>query len=171
MSGSETRVLVRRALPDEVATVSSVLGEAARWLEDRGEPLWARDELALSVLTLEIQAGHYYLALTADGEGAGVLRLTFDDPEFWGDTPAVTAAYVHRLAVRRAHAGGGVSSALLTWARGEAERHGCSYLRLDCDAARPKLRHLYERFGFRYHSDRQVGPYLVARYELALRAP
>ena len=31
-------------------------------------------------------------------------------------------------------------------------------------ASRPKLRELYERFGFQFHSFREVGPYYVARY-------
>jgi hypothetical protein len=34
--------------------------------------------------------------------------------------------------------------------------------------SRPWLRAVYERSNFRHHSDRQVGPYFVARYELAL---
>jgi hypothetical protein len=41
-------------------------------------------------------------------------------------------------------------------------------LRLDCEASRPRLRAVYEGFGFRHHSDRQVGPYFVSRYEYAL---
>ena len=44
-------------------------------------------------------------------------------------------------------------------------------LRLDCDADRVSLRAVYERFGFVYHSDRQVGPYYVARYEYWLVRP
>ena len=34
---------------------------------------------------------------------------------------------------------------------------GFRYLRLDC-VATPRLRAVYERFGFEHHSDRQVGP-------------
>jgi len=73
---------------------------------------------------------------------------------------------MHRLAVKRRFAGGDVSIALLDWAaeRVRALRH--PYLRLDCEASRPRLRAMYERYGFTYHSDRCVGPYLVARYEL-----
>jgi hypothetical protein len=33
---------------------------------------------------------------------------------------------------------------------------------------RPRLRAVYERHGFRHHSDRQVGPHFVSRYELPL---
>lgn len=68
--------------------------------------------------------------------------------------------------VRRAFKGQGVSTALLEWAAGQARSLGRRWLRLDCDADRPKVRAVYERFGFRLHSYRQVGSYYVARYEL-----
>jgi GNAT superfamily N-acetyltransferase len=78
---------------------------------------------------------------------------------------------VHRLAVRRANAGQGISIALLQWAVEHARSLGKRYLRLDCDADRPRLRALYEGFGFRLHSYRQVGAYYVSRYELQIPQP
>jgi GNAT superfamily N-acetyltransferase len=95
----------------------------------------------------------------------GTVKFQLQDDLFWPDLPADEASFVHRLAVRRSHAGGTVSSALLRWAVERARSYHRRFLRLDCDAARPKVRAVYERFGFRYHSDRQVGPYLVARYQ------
>jgi GNAT superfamily N-acetyltransferase len=78
---------------------------------------------------------------------------------------------VHRLAIRRACAGQGISTALLEWAVDRARTLGKRYLRLDCDADRPRLRAFYERFGFRLHSYRQVGSYYVSRYELQILQP
>ena len=78
------------------------------------------------------------------------------------------AAFVHRLAVRRACAGGQLSALLLRWAAQRAMSLGRRFLRLDCEASRPRLRSVYERCGFQHHSDRQVGPYFVSRYELPL---
>jgi GNAT superfamily N-acetyltransferase len=158
---------VRRATETELSLVSEVLNEAAAWLDERGEGIWQTDELSPTTLAEEVRAGFYYLGFDAR-VAAGVLRLTLEDPLFWPEAGPGEAAYVHRLAVRRAFAGTGVSSALLSWAASEAKRRGCSYLRLDCIASRPKLRALYERFGFRHHSDWRVGPYHVARYELGL---
>jgi GNAT superfamily N-acetyltransferase len=79
--------------------------------------------------------------------------------------PQDDSAFVHRLAVRRRFAGGEVSSALLLWAIARTHALGRRYLRLDCEASRERLRAVYERIGFRFHSDKQVGPYFVARYE------
>jgi GNAT superfamily N-acetyltransferase len=161
-------VTLRTARADEVALVSSILGEAAAWLEARGEPLWQDNELATSTLAPEVASGLYVLAFS-ENLPIGVLRFTLDDPLFWPEAPAGEAAYVHRLAVRRAWAGGETSTSMLAWAASEAKRLGCAYLRLDCVSTRTKLRAIYERFGFRYHSDFRFGPYLVARYELPLR--
>ncbi len=158
---------VRRATAADLELVAVVLNEAAAWLAGHGEAIWAPDELSAATLAPDVRAGYFYVGFV-DGEAAGVLRLTLDDELFWPDATLGEAAYVHRLAVRRAWAGGRLSSDLLSFAADEAKRRGCRYLRLDCIASRPKLRAIYERYGFRYHSDRHVGPYHVARYELAL---
>jgi GNAT superfamily N-acetyltransferase len=91
-----------------------------------------------------------------------------DDQLFWPELTDGQSAFVHRLAVRRRFAGTGVSLALLSWSVEHARRLGKLCLRLDCDHQRTKLRSVYERFGFRLHSYRQVGPYYVARYEYPL---
>jgi GNAT superfamily N-acetyltransferase len=158
---------VRRASDGEVELVSAVLNEAAAWLAARGAAIWVPEELSAATLAPDVHAGYFYVGFSA-GEAAGVLRLTFEDELFWPDAVPGEAAYVHRLAVRRAWAGAGTSDELLSFAAAEAKRNGCRYLRLDCIAARPKLRAIYERHGFCYHSDRRVGPYHVARYELEL---
>jgi hypothetical protein len=56
----------------------------------------------------------------------------------------------------------------MEWAVSRAGTMGKRYLRLDTDASRPKLRRLYEGFGFEFHSFRQVGAYYVARYQYPL---
>ncbi len=43
------------------------------------------------------------------------MNLQWSDPFFWGDNDT-DAGYVHRLAVRRDHAGRGFGEALLAWA-------------------------------------------------------
>jgi GNAT superfamily N-acetyltransferase len=163
---------VRVARPGEVSSVSAVLGEAAAWLESRGMPLWDDDELDPAAIAADVNAGRYVLALSG-GTAVGTARVTLEDPEFWPEDTNGAGVYVHRRAVRRAHAGGGVSRALLEWAAALAQQLGRNVLRLDCDAKRPRLRAVYERFGFVYHSDRVVGPYLVARFEkrVGRRAP
>jgi GNAT superfamily N-acetyltransferase len=162
-------ISIRQASPDDAATVSAILCEAARWLEEAGMRLWVDDELREADLAADVRAGLFFIA-ECDGVAAGVVRFQLEDQLFWPDVPMGESGYIHRLAVRREFAGRGVSTAILSWAAERTRSLGRDWLRLDCDAARPKLRGVYERFGFRYHDDRQVGPYYVARYEFAVKA-
>jgi GNAT superfamily N-acetyltransferase len=110
----------------------------------------------------------YYLA-KREFDVVGVMKLEMEDITFWPDVPSGDSLFVHRLAVRRAFSGGPISTALLDFARSEAIRRERRYLRLDCAADRPKLRNVYESFGFRYHSDKTVGTFTVARYEYKIK--
>jgi GNAT superfamily N-acetyltransferase len=66
----------------------------------------------------------------------------------WPDAAPGSAFYVHRLAVRRSHAGAGWSQRLLDWAADEVRRNGRNFVRLDSEV-RPRLLRLYEEAGFR----------------------
>ena len=130
--------------------------------------MWRADELSPARIATDVLRGDFFVA-EVGGEIAGVVKFQLQDALFWPDVPADEAAYVHRLAVRRAYADGHLSGLLLRWAADRARSFHRRFLRLDCEASRPRLRAVYERFGFRYHSDRRVGPYLVARYEHELQ--
>ena len=155
---------IRPATRQDIQRVADILGEAARWLEQRDMSMWQADELLPSRIADDVDAGLFMIA-ECDGEAAGVLKFQLEDGLFWPDVAQSESAFVHRFAVRRRFAGLGISSALLSWAVEQARSLGRDYLRLDCEASRPKLRAVYERFGFIHHSDRQVGPYFVSRYE------
>ena len=162
---------VRPAGSDDAAVIREILEDASRFADTRmpGVVMWDTGELAPGHIASEIRGGLFFVAET-DGEAAGVIRFQLDDELFWPDleNPA-ESAFIHRLAIRRKFAGQGISTALLQWAVDRARTLGKRYLRLDCDDDRLKLKALYEQFGFRLHSHRQVGPYYVARYEYELR--
>jgi GNAT superfamily N-acetyltransferase len=160
-------VTVRQAERSDLDVVEALLVEAARWVDALGEVMWEEGELAPARIAAEVDAGQFFLA-DVDGEPGGAIRFQLEDRLFWPDLIEADSAFVHRLVVRRRYKGLGVSTVLLQWAVDRAKSIGKRYLRLDCDASRPKLRALYERFGFRVHSFRQVGAYYVARYEYSL---
>jgi GNAT superfamily N-acetyltransferase len=159
---SETQI--RQATPQDAEVVADILKEAARWLEQAGMPLWREDELEPARINADVSVGLFFLA-EYSGDPAGTVKYQLEDSVVWPDARPQDAAYIHRLAVRRRYAGTGLSAALLRWAFERTRTLDRQYLRLDCESSRPRLRAIYERFGFRYHSDRQVGPYLVSRYE------
>ena len=157
-------ILVRQATVDDLSTVSAILTEAAEWLEQQNMPLWYQEQIALSVIDREIELGLFYIAF-CDDIAAGVVKFQTEDLEFWPDINQSNSAFLHRLAVRRSFAGGAVSTQIFQWAIDYSRKLGRHFLRLDCVADRPRLRLVYENFGFKHHSDRQVGSRFVARYE------
>jgi hypothetical protein len=46
------------------------------------------------------------------------------DLDFWPDVPPDEAMFIHRLAIRRSHAGGALSSAMLDWAVEQTRKSG-----------------------------------------------
>jgi GNAT superfamily N-acetyltransferase len=158
------RLSIRQAAIQDIDVVSDILREAAAWLEQSGMPLWRQDELQPNNIAADVHSGLFFLA-KRDGEPAGTIKYQLEDQLFWPDVPQNDSAFIHRLAVRRRFAGGEISSALILWAISRTHALGRRYLRLDCEASRTRLRALYERIGFRFHSNKQVGPYFVARYE------
>jgi GNAT superfamily N-acetyltransferase len=158
---------IRIAALHEAELVSEILCEAASWLEARGVPLWSPEQVSVAAVSPEVRSGVFFLAWSG-GAAVGTLRLTSSDPAFWPEATPGEALYLHRLAVRRAAAGGQLSSELLRWAAQRATRLGARYLRLDCETLRTGLRGVYERFGFQFHSERVVGRAVVARYQLPL---
>ena len=158
------KIVIRQAMPKDVKIVSDILGEAARWLDQNGMSLWKAGELSPTSIGNDVNDSLFFLA-ECNGEAAGTGKFQLEDSLFWPDVLQAESAFIHRLAVKRDFAGGHVSSALLQWAVERTRSLGRRYLRLDCVASRPRLRAIYERFGFRHHSDKQVGPYFVSRYE------
>ena len=161
------KVLIEQAGIGDVETVLAVLREAANWLVEKGIPLWRHDELKRELVKSDIERGQFYLAKVG-GEVAGCVRFQNEDLEFWDDVPHEDSAFVHRVAVCRKFAGGEVSKGIIDWAKEKARIEGKSFLRLDC-AKREKLCCLYESYGFKFHSEKKVKPYLVVRYEFNLK--
>jgi GNAT superfamily N-acetyltransferase len=160
---------MKHAALADLFTVSSILKEAADWLRATGRAMWRDDELNPDRIQQDVEAGLFHLA-HYEGERAGTIKFQLEDSRFWPDLPENDAAYVHRIAVRRQFATKGVSAKMLEWAANHTASLGRSYLRLDCEADRQALRAIYERFGFRLHSYRDVGPYHLSRYEYVIKA-
>jgi len=158
------QLFIRQATAQDIDAMAEIHEEAVRWLEEQGMPMWRQDELLPSHIVADVDSGQFFLA-EYDGVPAGTIRFQLADKLFWPDVPQDDSAFVHRLAVRRRFAGGEVSSALFLWAIARTHTLGRRFLRLDCEASRARLRAVYERIGFRFHSNTQVGPYFVARYE------
>jgi GNAT superfamily N-acetyltransferase len=167
MTGS---LRIRQARPADSPSVAGVLSAAASKLRDNGLALWTAAEVSEQGIAAHVRDGLYHVM--CDGElPVGVFRFELRDPLFWPEIEGGTSAFVHKLAVCPGRQGEGFSGMLLRHACELARAQGLRFLRLDCAAGRPRLRAVYERFGFRHHSDKQLGSGLFHRFEYALEAP
>jgi len=155
-------LLITPAKRSDAALITQILREAALWLQDTGKPLWEASQFTEEKILPET---HLYYLVNVDSDAAGLFKLEGTDDLFWPDVDQTKSLFLHKLVVRRLYAGTGLSTAILQYAIEETKRRGRGYLRLDCEASRPRLRALYERFGFKHHSDRQVGCFSCSRYE------
>ena len=158
---------VRKCQARDVAAVAALLDEATAWVGERGYEQWPlpfpREQLAAA-----IERGEVYVA-ELDGEPVATVTLLWDDPQYWGDRPP-DAAYVHKLAVRRACAGQRIGSAIVEWADATAARAGRGFLRLDCLRENPGIRAYYERLCFEHRGDLVVNGRDMSIYERPLRS-
>jgi GNAT superfamily N-acetyltransferase len=158
---------IRKAHFDEAGIVAGVLGSAASALVQKGEALWSAAEVSEAAVKEHVRSGLYYLAF--DGRcSMGVFRFQLEDRAFWPDVPEGSSAFVHKLAVCPEQQGRDVAQALLGHACELTRQHRRRYLRLDCMSGRPKLRAVYERFGFRHHSEKKLGNQVFDRFEIDL---
>jgi GNAT superfamily N-acetyltransferase len=145
-----------------VATVAELLDEATAWVGERGFQQWPlpfpRDELAAAV-----ERGEVYVA-ELNGEAVATVTLLWDDPTYWGERPP-DAAYVHKLAVRRACAGQRIGHAIVEWADVTAAAQGRRFLRLDCLRDNPGIRAYYDHLGFEHRGDLVVNGRDMSIYE------
>jgi GNAT superfamily N-acetyltransferase len=145
-----------------VAAVAELLDEATVWAGERGYEQWPlpfpHDELAAA-----IERGEVYVA-ELDGDKVATVTLLWDDPMYWGERPA-DAAYVHKLAVRRACAGRRIGRRIVEWADSAAASSGRDFLRLDCLRDNPGIRAYYEELGFEHRGDLVVGGRDMSIYE------
>lgn len=141
-------VLVRPARPEDLARVLAILEEAARRMRAYGNVHGWPVPFPTALVQGPLQEGDTYLVARPDGVDVATVTLRWEDPRFWGVQPPV-AGYLHRLAVRSAHAGRRYGPAILAWADGEVRRRGRQLLRLDTATSNAGLLQYYAALGFR----------------------
>jgi GNAT superfamily N-acetyltransferase len=159
-------VNIRRCQAQDVATVAALLDEATTWVGERGYEQWPRP-FPHEQIVAAIERDEVYVA-ELEGEPVATMTLLWHDPQYWGQRPA-DAAYVHKLAVRRACGGRRIGSALVEWADGVAARAGREFLRLDCLRDNPGIRAYYESLGFEHRGDLVVNGRQMSIYERPVR--
>lgn len=156
---------LRLARPDEFRLCSALLVGSARWASQNGMPIWPEERLTVDALTRQYLPDEFYLGWYGD-EAVATMVLQRQDPLFWPDAPEGEALYLHKLAVSRAHAGQGLAQAMLRAAVEETRAAGRPFLRLDTAAEQPRLRAIYQDFGFQERGERDLSGFRAVLYEL-----
>ena len=129
-----------------------LLAEAAEWMRARRYENWP-ERFPRALIAGNAERSELYV-VEQGAATVATLTLQWSDEFFWGAEGADGAAgYVHRLTVRRAHAGGGLGYRLLDWADEQIRAAGRASLRLDVVSANRPLRDYYEAAGFAYGRD------------------
>jgi GNAT superfamily N-acetyltransferase len=160
-------MLIRPAQAHEAALVADILSAAAAHIRSKGEIIWDPAEVSQATVEPHVRGGMYHIAFDDDGP-VGVFRFQLEDRFFWPEIPEGSSAFVHKLAVHPGKQGAEVAQALLAHACELARQRGRPFLRLDCMSGKPSLRAVYERFGFRLHSQKELDGFLFDRFELAV---
>lgn len=148
-----------------IVVAAEIIREAASWIEQRGEPLWDLQDLSAARLAKRCQP-HEVFAGELAGEPVVAALIQERDVEVWPDDGQ--ALVIHKLAVRRAHAGRGFAGQMLDFAAQHARSQGKRVLRLDTAAERIKLRKFYEAAGFNYVGAKTLWGFNLALYEKSL---
>jgi protein-tyrosine phosphatase len=146
----------RAIAPEELDRVIALLESVSRWEEELGLPHpWPRP-FPRERLTEAAERGEVYSIEDEAGTMLGTLTLQWEDLPFWGPRPP-DAGYVHRLAVRREHAGRSIGRRALEWAGTQTRARGRPFLRLDCLVESTRLHQYYGAAGFLPAGEAVVG--------------
>ena len=134
--------VVRTARTDDLDEVTDILAECSSWLRSKGIVQWP-DRFPPDQLLPSLEAGDLYV-IDSGSALAATVTLQWSDPMFWGDR--ADAGFLHRMGVRRSHAG--LGAGIMQWACAEVSARGRRYLCLDCPSTNDRLRLYYEDHGY-----------------------
>lgn len=146
-------MIIGTATRAHLATIVAMRDEASTWLAERGIDQWRKpwpdhdamaDRIAASIDAKETWMVHQ------DSEVIATVAIDrYADPDLWTSAErAEPACYLHRLIVRRSHAG--IGAAILDWAEHRAAQEHARWIRIDVWADNPGLQEYYRRHRFGY---------------------
>lgn len=128
--------------------------EASGWLRTRGVEQWTKpwpdhEGQARRILD-SIMAGETWMVRAENGVNAATVALdTYADPQLWTpDERCEAAFYLHRLIVRRSHAG--LGARILDWACRRAADEDKRWVRIDVWTHNVQLHRYYMAHGFQH---------------------
>ncbi|MER7015295.1 GNAT family N-acetyltransferase [Saccharopolyspora sp. NPDC000359] len=143
-------ITIRQARDERDAdVVATMWTEVSEWLAKQGTDQW-QYPVRIDALKSNVAAGSVWLA-EDDGEPVGTITIDLNsDPGLWSSADLADAVVIHRLVVKRSHAGRGIAAKLLQHAEQVGRRLGRHWIRLDAWTNNTALHDYYRRIGFRF---------------------
>lgn len=133
----------------DVDKTISIMKEVAAWGRSAGFKVWKDEWLTKQELLTNDNTEEEFCIGKVSGINACCMILQWKDSEFWPNSELNEAGYIHKLCVRRAYAGTGLSRKMVEYAKEECSKRGIKYLRLDTGWTETKMRELYINLGFK----------------------
>lgn len=149
----------------DIESAILIMKEVAKWLTNKGEPIWEINNLTKEKLLGASLSGNNFYTAWENSKPIAAMILQWHDPEFWPNIRPFESGFIHKLCVCREYAGKGISTKMILFAETECKIKGIKKLRLDCDGNRPKLCSFYETHGFKQIDRKMIGIYDVVFYE------
>lgn len=144
---------------------SDILLAVAQNLIQKGQPLWAENQVSEEGLKQSYQLDELHFLVQEDIIGVAFLQKT--DEFFWPEIKSTDTLYLHKFAIHPTYSGQQFGQQGIRLIKNDAANRGCAWLRLDCDD-RPQLHAFYQRCGFQFVDLRQIATFRVARYEMQI---
>ena len=161
------QITFRKARPEELEAVLSLLKEAAGWLQKKGIDYW-QDWISppphfIDWIRQGFEQNEFYMT-EKDGSIIGCFRLQWQDPVFWGQQKD-NAGYIHSFTISRNLAGQGIGKTVLGLIESHCRQKEKELLRLDCGINIKGLRKYYEQYGFKPIGEVTVSGERLTLYE------
>ncbi|MDF2905253.1 MAG: hypothetical protein K0R34_574 [Herbinix sp.] len=140
--------MVKQAVENDIPIIEEILLDAVSWMSESGfQNQWNESNVKWSNLSKSYKISNFYIAYQY-GLPTACMAITDYDPTYWPSIPKGESLFLHKLAVKRIHAGCGFTKELIEHAKNLARNSLINTIRLNCNQHRTKLREVYENEGF-----------------------
>ncbi|MBY0162298.1 GNAT family N-acetyltransferase [Paenibacillus lautus] len=163
-STEQGRFELRRAEAVHAGEMLALLTEAAEVMEQQGRKQWSSSLFSLDLMEQYLAEREVFI-LWHEDEAAGMFTLQYGDPDYWGKRDDPSYGYLHRLTVRFAYRGLELGNQMISFAESYLSSKGKRGFRLDCVSHLPTLNRFYQRQGFQFVAEQDMGGRIVNLYE------
>jgi GNAT superfamily N-acetyltransferase len=138
----------------DLSAIREVYEHARTTQREQGSVVWP--EFHDAAIIGEIETQRLFRVVDADVI-VGLFSVAYEDAAIWGEHERGAHLYLHRIA-RAAHfRGHGLMNAILDWAINQCTTLERAGLRVDTWAGNDRLIAFYQRLGFHFIGNRQIG--------------